>query len=236
MIIGAQSDPIAPAEQYSKPFYRQIPGASEKAYLEIANAGHFVGTRSDPTEARSMLSWLKRYVDNDTRQSSSCARPQRRGRRGCRTPAPPDGPAPDRRKGRSPTDPGPSGRPAGERTQIRMCSTLGHAREIDLLDRDRFTQGIPHEWFTWLRANAPVFHHDEPGGDGFWVITRYDDIVTANRGAASFSSSRTWAAWSCWRADRALPGTEMAGNMMLFMDPPSHTRYRKLVNRGFTPA
>jgi cholest-4-en-3-one 26-monooxygenase len=27
----------------------------------------------------------------------------------------------------------------------------------------------------------------------------------------------------------------MAGNMMLFMDPPSHTRYRKLVNRGFTP-
>jgi len=67
MIIGAQSDPIAPAEQYSKPFYRQIPEASEKAYLEIADAGHFVGTRFDPTEARSMLSWLKRYVDNDTR-------------------------------------------------------------------------------------------------------------------------------------------------------------------------
>ena len=67
MIIGAQSDPIAPAEQYSKPFYRQIPDASEKAYLEIAGAGHFVGTRFDPTEARSMLSWLKRYVDNDTR-------------------------------------------------------------------------------------------------------------------------------------------------------------------------
>jgi len=67
MIIGAQSDPIAPAEQYSKPFYRQIPDASEKAYLEIAGAGHFVGTRFDPTEARSMLSWLKRYVDDDTR-------------------------------------------------------------------------------------------------------------------------------------------------------------------------
>src|SRR5262245_15080921 len=31
------------------------------------------------------------------------------------------------------------------------------------------------------------------------------------------------------------PGSEMAGNMMLFMDPPNHTRYRKLVNRGFTP-
>ena len=27
--------------------------------------------------------------------------------------------------------------------------------EIDLLDRDRFTEGIPHEWFTWLRAERP---------------------------------------------------------------------------------
>jgi cholest-4-en-3-one 26-monooxygenase len=108
--------------------------------------------------------------------------------------------------------------------------------EIDLLDRDRFTQGIPHEWFTWLRANAPVFHHDEPGGDGFWVITRYDDIVTANRDAASFSSSQELGGVVMLEGPTApLPGTEMAGNMMLFMDPPGHTRYRKLVNRGFTP-
>ena len=32
-----------------------------------------------------------------------------------------------------------------------------------------------------------------------------------------------------------IEGQEMAGEMMLFMDPPRHTRYRKLVNRGFTP-
>ncbi len=108
--------------------------------------------------------------------------------------------------------------------------------QIDLLDRDRFTEGIPHEWFTWLRANAPVFHHDEPGGDGFWVITRYDDIVTANRDAASFSSSQDLGGVVTLEGPMApFPGTEMAGNMMLFMDPPDHTRYRKLVNRGFTP-
>jgi cholest-4-en-3-one 26-monooxygenase len=117
-----------------------------------------------------------------------------------------------------------------------MCSTLGMQPEIDLLDRDRVTQGIPHEWFTWLRANAPVFHHDEPDGDGFWVITRYDDIVTANRDAASFSSSQELGGVVMLEGPTApLAGTEMAGNMMLFMDPPSHTRYRKLVNRGFTP-
>jgi cholest-4-en-3-one 26-monooxygenase len=108
--------------------------------------------------------------------------------------------------------------------------------QIDLLDRDRFTQGIPHEWFTWLRANAPVFHHDEPDGAGFWVITRYDDIVAANRDAASLSSSQELGGVVTLEGPTApFPGTEMAGNMMLFMDPPDHTRYRKLVNRGFTP-
>src|SRR5690606_10882036 len=110
------------------------------------------------------------------------------------------------------------------------------AADIDLLDRDRFTEGIPHEWFTWLRANAPVFHHDEPDGDGFWVVSRYDDIVTANRDAASFSSAQDRGGVVSLDTPVApIEGQEMAGNMMLFMDPPAHTRYRKLVNRGFTP-
>ena len=60
--------------------------------------------------------------------------------------------------------------------------------DIDLLDRDRFTQGIPHEWFTYLRANAPVYKHPEPNGPGFWVISRHADVITCNRDAASFSS------------------------------------------------
>jgi cholest-4-en-3-one 26-monooxygenase len=110
------------------------------------------------------------------------------------------------------------------------------ATDIDLLDRDRFTEGIPHEWFTWLRANAPVFHHDEPDGDGFWVVSRYDDIVTANRDAATFSSAQERGGVVSLDTPAApIEGQEMAGNMMLFMDPPAHTRYRKLVNRGFTP-
>jgi cholest-4-en-3-one 26-monooxygenase len=108
--------------------------------------------------------------------------------------------------------------------------------EIDLLDRDRFTEGIPHEWFTWLRAHDPVHRHAEPGGDGFWVVTRYDDIVAANRDATSFSSAQDRGGVVTLEGPVApIEGQEMAGNMMLFMDPPDHTRYRKLVNRGFTP-
>ena len=56
--------------------------------------------------------------------------------------------------------------------------------DIDLLDRDRFTQGVPHEWFTYLRSEAPVYKHPEPDGPGFWVITKYADVVTVGRDGA----------------------------------------------------
>ena len=62
--------------------------------------------------------------------------------------------------------------------------------DIDLLDRDRFTQGIPHEWFTFLRNEAPVYKHPEPDGPGFWVVTKYADVVTVGRDGATYSSDQ----------------------------------------------
>ena len=62
--------------------------------------------------------------------------------------------------------------------------------DIDLLDRDRFTKGIPHEWFTFLRNEAPVYKHPEPDGPGFWVVTKYDDVVTVGRDGATYSSDQ----------------------------------------------
>src|SRR5262245_27297863 len=110
------------------------------------------------------------------------------------------------------------------------------ANDIDLLDRDRFTQGIPHEWFTWLRTNAPVFHHEEPDGPGFWVVTKHHDVILCNRDAHTFSSAAQYGG-VVGLEQREIGEMEAAstGNLMLFMDPPDHTRYRKLVNRGFTP-
>jgi cholest-4-en-3-one 26-monooxygenase len=114
--------------------------------------------------------------------------------------------------------------------------TVVNIDQIDLLDRDRFTQGIPHEWFTWLREHAPVLWHEEPGGPGFWVITKLADVIACSRDAASFSSSQELGGVVGLEGPLSPPpGTEAAGSMMLFMDPPDHTRYRKLVNRGFTP-
>ncbi|HEY2815353.1 MAG TPA: cytochrome P450 [Acidimicrobiales bacterium] len=109
--------------------------------------------------------------------------------------------------------------------------------EIDLLDRDEFARDIPHEWFTWLRENAPVYKHTEPNGPGFWVITKHADVVVCNRDAGTFSSSQARGG-VVGLEENGMPQTEAdatGGRIMLMMDPPDHTRYRKLVNRGFTP-
>ena len=112
------------------------------------------------------------------------------------------------------------------------------ASDIDLLDRDEFAKDIPHEWFTWLRANAPVYRHPEPGGPGFWVVTKHADVITCNRAWEKLSSAGERGGVVAVE-DRLTAemgdAPSMAGNLMLQMDPPRHTRYRKLVNRGFTP-
>jgi len=106
--------------------------------------------------------------------------------------------------------------------------------DIDLLDRDRFIQGIPHEWFTHLRRNAPIYHHPEPAGPGFWVFSRYEDVVAIGRDARRFSSEQSRGG-VVMLEEPDYEVEDPGGNMMLTMDPPPHTRYRRLVNRGFTP-
>jgi cholest-4-en-3-one 26-monooxygenase len=102
---------------------------------------------------------------------------------------------------------------------------------IDLTDKDIFVHGVPHDWFASLRRDAPVFWHEEEDGPGFWCVTGYDDVVTVNRDNQIFSSSR--GAVFMW--DLPESALEQQRLMMLNMDPPMHTRYRRLVNKGFTP-
>ena len=67
MIIGAQNDSVAPVSSHSEPFYNTIPTSTDKAYLELRGASHFAPNSSNTTIAKYSISWLKRYVDDDTR-------------------------------------------------------------------------------------------------------------------------------------------------------------------------
>ncbi|CAM3475890.1 alpha/beta hydrolase [Kibdelosporangium persicum] len=66
-VIGGENDSIAPVSSHSIPFYTSIPASSEKAYMELDNASHFFPQTPNTTMAKYMISWLKRFVDNDTR-------------------------------------------------------------------------------------------------------------------------------------------------------------------------
>ncbi|MEV0723658.1 alpha/beta hydrolase [Micromonospora purpureochromogenes] len=67
LIVGGESDTVAPVSSHSEPFYSSIPASSEKAYLELNGASHFFPQTVNTPTARQMVAWLKRFVDNDIR-------------------------------------------------------------------------------------------------------------------------------------------------------------------------
>jgi len=98
---------------------------------------------------------------------------------------------------------------------------------------------MPDHWFTFLRREAPVWFHPpvegaaELDGEGFWVLSKYHDIVPVNRDARTFSAESG-------------PGRHGGGIMvrdvdqgiganMIMTDPPRQQRLRQLVNLGFSP-
>ena len=105
--------------------------------------------------------------------------------------------------------------------------------DVNLYDPDGYVRQFPHEMFTVLRKESPVFWQEEPEGmgPGYWAITKYDDVMLVSRDASLFSSfERTCMPYEL--DDEKLARSRMN---MLHMDPPHHTELRKLVNKGFTP-
>jgi cholest-4-en-3-one 26-monooxygenase len=113
--------------------------------------------------------------------------------------------------------------------------------DIDLTDSTQFVGRVPHDWFAFLRRNAPVWWHEEKNtgnspffhnaGPGFWAVTSHAGCTAVNRDYEHFSSQRE--ATYLW--DLAADDLAQQQLIMLNMDPPLHTRYRRLVNKGFTP-
>jgi cytochrome P450 len=102
---------------------------------------------------------------------------------------------------------------------------------VDLLDHDLFADHEPWEVFDLLQREAPVYHHPEPDGRGFWAVTKYDDVVAVLRDTKTFSSEVGGAA-----TIEDLPEDVLAARRnFLEFDPPKHGRYRRLISRNFTP-
>ncbi len=110
------------------------------------------------------------------------------------------------------------------------------APDLDTIDLSLpavFGDGPPHELFARLRAHAPVHrnHSRNPHVGDFWSITRAADIEMISKHATLFSAHER----GIWMRSDAAGGLDLMRNMVIFKDPPDHTRYRKLVQVAFTP-
>ena len=102
--------------------------------------------------------------------------------------------------------------------------------EADLLK----PQANPYIGYRRLREADPVHWSEAQGG---WILTRHADILGVLRDP-SYSSDPRKGGMRVQQTDDASmrPMIEMAlGRIMLFSDPPDHTRLRGLVSKAFTP-
>ncbi len=108
--------------------------------------------------------------------------------------------------------------------------------QIDLTNPDNFLEGTPHHWFRELRAKAPVYWHPEERGPGFWCITKHADLKHVSRNPELFSSERGGTQMRDPEPEeRAAFEQQRSFPIMLMMDPPRHVKFRRIVQRGFTP-
>ena len=117
-----------------------------------------------------------------------------------------------------------------------MPSTPVDAR-LDLSDPDLLADHLPLDEFAWLRRNQPVRWNPQAstagyGDAGFWALTRHADVtaVTGIPGGRLRPTPPSFAGWM-----RPIPTGESTRNLLLCMDPPRHTRVRRVGNRCFTP-
>jgi cholest-4-en-3-one 26-monooxygenase len=103
---------------------------------------------------------------------------------------------------------------------------------FELLDSDRYVaHGYPHEAWTALRREAPVFRYERPEMS-YWAITKHADIGWIGKQPDKFLNGPTLVI-------RTEPDTRSAAfrppPTLIEMDPPRHGAMRKLVSKRFTP-
>ena len=106
---------------------------------------------------------------------------------------------------------------------------MRHQADPDLLydPEDRQTQLNPYPIYRRLRDECPVYRQERLR---CWALSRFADVYAALNDHAAFCS-RQGLTWDPAAAEQAgvLP-------MLVTTDPPEHTKLRRLINRGLTPA
>ena len=104
--------------------------------------------------------------------------------------------------------------------------------QLDFIEPDGYVaRGYPHDVWTRMRAEAPVYWFDRSEGHDFWAITKHEDIVWISKRPELFISDPTLVVQTTPpEGDQDL----IPKNLIQF-DPPKHGIQRKLISKGFTP-
>src|SRR3954447_1770916 len=110
-----------------------------------------------------------------------------------------------------------------------LRATVAAMATVDLVydPYDYTIDADPHPGRKGVRDEAPVYYNEQ---HDFYALSRFDDVLAAHLDPLRFSSAHTTV------LEMMSPEpSEFEQSLMIFMAPPQHTRYRKLVSRAFTP-
>lgn len=95
----------------------------------------------------------------------------------------------------------------------------------------------PYPAYAWLREHAPVHRTTLPSGVDAWLVTRYADARKALADPRLSKNPQRHSAAAHAKGKVGIPGEQRADLMthLLNIDPPDHTRLRRLVSTAFTP-
>ncbi|MDI3403535.1 cytochrome P450 family protein [Streptomyces cavernicola] len=95
----------------------------------------------------------------------------------------------------------------------------------------------PYPAYAWLREHAPVHRTRLPSGVEAWLVTRYADARQALADQRLSKNPEHHDEPSHAKGKTGIPGERKAELMthLLNIDPPDHTRLRRLVSKAFTP-
>jgi cytochrome P450 len=107
-----------------------------------------------------------------------------------------------------------------------------------VFDPQTYVTGVPYDALARLRRDHPVVRVEEPplppwpAGSGYWLVLRHPDVTAVLRDPRGFSS---WLGGTQVRDPATPADLAYVRRMMLNMDPPEHTRLRRLLAKAFTP-
>ncbi|WP_372499673.1 cytochrome P450 family protein [Streptomyces spororaveus] len=95
----------------------------------------------------------------------------------------------------------------------------------------------PYPAYAWLREHSPVHRTKLPSGVEAWLVTRYADARQALADQRLSKNPAHHAEPAHAKGKTGIPGERKAELMthLLNIDPPDHTRLRRLVSKAFTP-